>query len=76
LFFPQLNRKDLRLTVDYPEDLALCRKVYKKFINQAPMFKIKSIVKFLDKNPALKKMIRPYVRAGYTSMYKWGKRMY
>tara|TARA_B100000686_G_C16708947_1_gene927984 strand:+ start:671 stop:1456 length:786 start_codon:yes stop_codon:yes gene_type:complete len=72
----ELNRKDLRLTVDYPEDLALCRKVYKKFINQAPMFKIKSIVKFLDKNPALKKMIRPYVRAGYTSMYKWGKRMY
>ena len=72
----ELNRKDLRLTVDYPEDLALCRKIYKKFIRQAPMFKIKSIVKFLDKNPALKKMIRPYVRAGYTSMYKWGKRMY
>jgi len=66
-------RKDLRLTVDYPEDLALCRIIYKKFIKDAPMFSLKSIIKFLDKNPKLKDMVKPYVRKGYSTMYKWGK---
>ena len=69
----EFNRKDLRLTVDYPEDLAFCRKIYKRLIKQAPMFKLKSIIKFLDKNPELKKMIKPYLGEGYSSMYKWGK---
>ena len=26
-----LNRNDLRLTVDYPEDLIFCRNIYSKF---------------------------------------------
>ena len=68
-----IYRKDLRLTVDYPEDLVLCRTIYKKFIKDAPMFSIKSIVRFLDKNPKLKNMVKPYVRKGYSTMYKWGK---
>ena len=69
----EFYRKDLRLTVDYPEDLVLCRAIYKKFIKDAPMFSIKSIVRFLDKNPKLKNMVKPYVRKGYSTMYKWGK---
>lgn len=31
-----LNRKDLRLTIDNPEDLVICRKIYNEFKNQAP----------------------------------------
>jgi len=66
-------RKDLRLTVDYPEDLALCRIIYKKFIKDAPLFRLEKIVKFLDKNPNLKNMVKPYAKRGYSTMYKWGK---
>ena len=69
----KLNRKDLRLTVDYPEDLVICRKIYSKFNKQAPFFKLESIVKFLDKNPELKNMVKPYLKDGYSSMYIWGK---
>lgn len=63
-------RKDIRLTVDYPEDLTVCRKIYLKLIKQAPLFKLESIIKFLDNNPELKKLFKPYLKKGYSSMYK------
>ena len=66
----KFNRKDLRLTVDYPEDLAVCRIIYKRFIKDAPKFKLEKIVKFLDQNPNLKSMVKPYVKKGYPTMYK------
>ncbi len=69
----KFNRKDIRLTVDYPEDLAICRKIYQKLRKQSPLFKLTSIIKFLDNNPDLKKMIKPYLKEGYSSMYRWGK---
>jgi len=69
----ELHRKDLRLAVDNPEDLALCRIIYKKFIKDAPMFNLKKIVRFLDKNPQLKNMVKPYVQKSYSTIYKWGK---
>jgi len=69
----EFYRKDLRLTIDYPEDLALCRIIYKKFHKDAPTFSLKNIVRFLDKNPKLKNMVRPYVKKGYSTMYRWGK---
>ena len=69
----KFNRKDIRLTVDYPEDLAVCRKIYSKLKKQAPLFKLESIVNFLDNNLELKKMFKPYLKDGYSSMYKWGK---
>jgi spore coat polysaccharide biosynthesis protein SpsF len=65
----ELVRKDLRLTVDNPEDLALCRKVYSKFKSQAPRIPIKEVVKFLDNNPDLIKLISPFTELGYQSMY-------
>ena len=69
----EFYRKDLRLTIDYPEDLALCRIIYKKFHKDAPTFSLKNIVRFLDKNPKLKNMVRPYVKKGYSTMYRSGK---
>ena len=62
-------RKDLRLTVDYPEDLVVCRTVYKKFIDEAPQIPVKKIVAFLDENIGLKKIISPYCEEGYETMY-------
>lgn len=47
-------RKDLRLTIDYPEDLILCREIFKNVKNK----KLKSIIKFIDKNKNLKKLCK------------------
>lgn len=65
----ELNRKDLRLTVDNPEDLAVCRIVYNAFKEQAPKIPVTEIIKFLDSNPKLKEQIAPYTEKGYATMY-------
>lgn len=70
---PELVRKDLRLTVDNPEDLAVCRAIYGAFADRAPRIPVAQIVQFLDANPKLIEMTAPYAEAGYTTMYRWGK---
>lgn len=70
---PELIRTDLRLTVDNPEDLVVCRAVYLAFKDQAPSIRPADIVKFLDAHPALKEMTLPYTENGYAIMYRWGK---
>jgi len=66
----ELNRMDLRLTVDNPEDLAVCRIVYNAFRDQAPKISVTEIIKFLDRNPKLIEHIAPYTEIGYATMYK------
>lgn len=70
IFKPSKNliRKDIRLTVDNPEDLILCRAIYKKFKNKKN-FSLDKIVKFIDKTPKLKNLVLKYCREGYTKMY-------
>lgn len=65
----RLVRNDLRLTVDNPEDLVVCRRLYEEFIGDAPQISVSELVKYLDDHPFLKKMIAPYTEAGYQSMY-------
>jgi len=65
-----LLRKDLRLTVDNPEDLVICRKIYMAFKGDAPRISLEKIVKFLDLHPELKKLVDPYTELGYSTMYK------
>lgn len=64
-----LIRKDLRLTVDNPEDLAVCRIVYGVFKDSAPRIPVPEIVRFLDANPKLIELIAPFTEAGYATMY-------
>ena len=54
-------RTDLRLTVDYPEDLVVCRAVYEALTNRAPCVPLAEIVQFLDRRPDLKALVAPYV---------------
>jgi spore coat polysaccharide biosynthesis protein SpsF len=68
-----LVRRDLRLTVDNPEDLAMCRIVFGAFKNVAPSIPVSEIVKFLDANPKLIELIAPFTEMGYSTMYRWGK---
>lgn len=69
---PALVRKDLRLTVDNPEDLAVCRVIYGIFKDSAPRISVPDVVKFLDANPKLIEMTAPFAEAGYATMYRWG----
>jgi spore coat polysaccharide biosynthesis protein SpsF len=66
----ELIRKDLRLTVDNPEDLAVCRIVYSVFKEYAPKIPVAKVVSFLDANPKLIEWISPYTEAGYSTMYR------
>ncbi len=68
----ELVRRDLRLTVDNPEDLAVCRAVYGVFKDHAPRIPVTEIVRFLDANPKLIEMIAPFTQTGYATMYRWG----
>ena len=62
-------RKDLRLTVDYPEDLIICRAIYEKFKGDAPMIPLIEAIEFLDNNESLKQLIAPFCEDGYSTMY-------
>ncbi len=66
-----LVRKDLRLTVDNPEDLVICRAIYGVFREQAPRIQVAEIVKFLDANPDLIRLTAPFTELGYSTMYQW-----
>ena len=65
----ELVRKDLRLTVDNPEDLVVCRKLYAEFKHLAPRIPVLELVKFLDSEKELKKLIYPLTESGYETMY-------
>ena len=64
-----LYRKDLRLTVDNPEDLVVCRKVYSEFKNLAPQIPLEKIIDFLDQSHDLIQLTYPLTEEGYKSMY-------
>lgn len=66
----KFQRKDLRLTVDFPEDLIVCRAVYEKFKGLGPHIPVSSIIDYLDENQHLKEMVMPFTEQGYSTMYK------
>lgn len=65
----QIRRTDIRLTIDYPEDLVLCRAIYKEFEQYAPLIPLNEIINFLDSNPQLKSLVDPFIEEGLKDMY-------
>jgi spore coat polysaccharide biosynthesis protein SpsF len=63
------QRYDLRLTVDNPEDLVVCRHIYQALSQQAPRIPLHEIVGFLDRNPDLIRLVAPFAESGYKTMY-------
>jgi spore coat polysaccharide biosynthesis protein SpsF (cytidylyltransferase family) len=51
-----LQRKDLRLTVDTPQDLLLARIIHNKLGNKDKPIHLKRIIEFLDNNSKIKKI--------------------
>ena len=64
-----LIRKDLRLTVDNPEDLVICRKIFANFKDLSPNIPVSLIIEFLDQNPNLVELTLPFTDEGYSTMY-------
>lgn len=58
---PAWRRQDIRLTVDYPEDLVLCRRVYAALKHRAPRIPVEEIIAYLDGQPELKALVAPFV---------------
>jgi spore coat polysaccharide biosynthesis protein SpsF len=56
----ELERMDLRLTVDYPEDLVLCRRVYEALKPLGPRIPIAEIVRWIDAHPEIAALVKPY----------------
>lgn len=63
-----IRRTDIRLTIDYPEDLVLCRAVYSQFRNKAPRIPVGEIIEYLDNHPELTKLVAPFVEEGLKTM--------
>lgn len=57
---PGHNRPDLRLTVDYPEDLILCRGIYRALKDKAPRIPVDDILAYLDRHPEEHRIVAPY----------------
>lgn len=58
-----VQRLDIRLTVDYPEDLVVCRRIYGHLRDLAPRIPLERTIEFVDANPDLKALLAPYVVA-------------
>ena len=59
----KLCRPEIRLTVDYPEDLIVVREVYKALKKENQLISIEDIITFLDKTPKLN-AINSWIDAG------------
>ena len=64
------NRKDLRFTVDNPEDLIVCRELYNTFKSDSPHINIEDLIHYMDENQSLINLTLKYTEQGYKTMYK------
>ncbi|MCX8080346.1 MAG: acylneuraminate cytidylyltransferase [Bacteroidia bacterium] len=62
---PQLQRPHYRLTIDYPEDLILCRKIIRNFGGDHTFIPYKELISFLDKNKELHKLVENITDENY-----------
>lgn len=59
----ELIRPDIRITVDYPEDLIVVREVYKALKREGKFVSVPDTIKYLDDHPTLNK-INSWIEAG------------
>lgn len=55
------KRLDLRLTVDFPEDLVVCRDAYMALKEQSPHISTDDIIQWVDAHPDVHRLVEPYV---------------
>jgi len=69
----KLTNKKFRLTVDNPEDLILCRKIFQSMKTDYPRFKIKKIINFLNHkdNKIFIKQVNQFINKSKTIDNLW-----
>ena len=55
------KRLDLRFTVDNPEDLVLCRKIYSDLMDGDFHMPIEDIINWADRNDEWRRLVDPFV---------------
>lgn len=60
----EYERTELRITVDYPEDLVVCRRIYQALKGEGPHIPMKSIVDFFDAHPELVELLAEHKHTG------------
>ncbi len=54
---PKLRRSDVRITVDYPEDLVFCRQIYRDLGGRDRLVKVADIIDYWDAQPQRRKPV-------------------
>lgn len=65
----QWQRPNYRLTIDFPEDLILCRKIIRNFNGDNEYIPYKNLIAFLDDNPQLRKLVDNITDENYIKPY-------
>ncbi len=52
-----MRRPEVRLTVDYPEDMIFCQAVYRSLKKEGDIIPVEKIIDFWDKNPEIRKPV-------------------
>jgi spore coat polysaccharide biosynthesis protein SpsF len=63
------RRPDYRLTIDFPEDLILCRKIIRHFGGDDKYIPYKDLIEFLDENPSLRNLVEDINNENYIKPY-------
>lgn len=63
------QRPDYRLTIDFPEDLILCRKIIRHFNGDDKYIPYKELISYLDKNPQLRNLVHNITDENYIKPY-------
>ncbi|MEE2753541.1 MAG: NTP transferase domain-containing protein [Candidatus Latescibacterota bacterium] len=51
-----LDRKDIRIVVDTPEDLIVCQSIFEHVANEDGLVPIRPLIRYLDMNPKIKSL--------------------
>ena len=59
---PQILRPDIQITLDEPSDFELIKNIYEHFYFERPDFTSEDIIKYIDSNPELSKLVKDVKR--------------
>jgi spore coat polysaccharide biosynthesis protein SpsF len=57
------------LTIDFPEDLILCRKIFRHFDGDTKYIPYQELIVFLDQNPSLRNLVENITDESYIKPY-------
>ena len=69
----ELNRPDVRMTLDYPEDLEFVKEIFDRLYSPGKIFTLKDIMKLLEKEPQIAEINRGVQKAYWKRFEKRAK---